>query len=107
MMIEAVVFAMDGVLIDSEPLWQESEIDAFARVGLRLTREMCMQTMGLRVDEVVDYWRRRHAWEGMTLADMEGAIIRGVEERILSNGSAMKGVERALEFFRARGTKVA
>lgn len=106
-MIEAVIFDMDGVLIDSEPFWQESEIDAFARVRLRLTREMCMQTMGLRVDEVVDYWHRRHAWEGITSGELEEAIIGGVAERILSKGEAKEGVGRALDFFRNRGVKVA
>lgn len=106
-MIEAVIFDMDGVLIDSEPFWQESEVDAFARVGLGLTREMCVQTMGLRVDEVVDYWRRRHAWEGVPSAELEDAIIGGVEERILSKGEAKEGVALALDFFRSRGVKVA
>ena len=106
-MIEAVIFDMDGVLIDSEPFWQESEIDAFGRVGLRLTREMCMQTMGLRVDEVVDYWHRRRGWEGVTSVELEEAIIGGVEERILSKGEAKEGVEHALGFFRGRGVKVA
>jgi beta-phosphoglucomutase-like phosphatase (HAD superfamily) len=106
-MIEAVIFDMDGVLIDSEPFWQESEMDAFARVGLRLTREMCMQTMGLRVDEVVDYWHRRHAWEGVPSGEFEEAIIGGVAERILSKGEAKEGVARALDFFRSRGVKVA
>ena len=106
-MIEAVIFDMDGVLIDSEPFWQESEMDAFGRVGLRLTREMCMQTMGLRVDEVVDYWRRRHGWEGVPSSELEGAIIGGVAERILAKGEAKAGVALALAFFRGRGLKVA
>ena len=106
-MIEAVIFDMDGVLIDSEPFWQESEMDAFGRVGLRLTREMCMQTMGLRVDEVVDYWHRRHGWEGVPSAELEEAIIGGVAERILSKGEAKEGVAHALAFFRGRGLKVA
>ena len=61
-MIRAVIFDMDGVLIDSEPFWQESEMEAFGRLGLSLTREMCLQTMGLRVDEVVEYWRRRQTF---------------------------------------------
>ena len=106
-MIEAVIFDMDGVLIDSEPFWQESEIDAFGRAGLRLTREMCAQTMGLRVDEVVEFWHRHHGWEGHTSAEIEEAIIGGVAERILSKGEAKKGVARALAFFRSRGVKVA
>lgn len=106
-MIEAVIFDMDGVLIDSEPFWQESEIEAFGRAGLRLTREMCAQTMGLRVDEVVDYWHRRHGWEGFAAGELEEAIIAGVERRILERGEEKEGVRPALELFRGRGVKVA
>ena len=46
---------MDGLLIDSEPLWQEAEITVFNKLGVRLTLEMTHQTMGLRTDEVVEY----------------------------------------------------
>lgn len=106
-MIKAVIFDMDGVLIDSEPFWQESEIDAFGRVGLELTREMCLETMGLRVDEVVSYWRRRRAFDDCPAGELEDAIIGGVAERILSKGEAKEGVTDALEFFRGRGVGVA
>ncbi|TMA80427.1 MAG: hypothetical protein E6J72_08415 [Deltaproteobacteria bacterium] len=34
--LRAVVFDMDGVLLDSEPLWQEAEIEVFAAVGIAL-----------------------------------------------------------------------
>jgi len=106
-MISVVIFDMDGVLIDSEPFWQESEIEAFGLLGLALTREMCMQTMGLRVDEVVEYWRRRHAFDGAPAGTLEDAIIGGVVERILSKGEAKEGAAHALEFFRAKGLRVA
>lgn len=106
-MIRAVIFDMDGVLIDSEPFWQESEMDAFGRAGLALTREMCLQTMGLRVDEVVEYWRRRHPFDDAPAGALEDAIIGGVVERILSEGEAREGVAHALRFFRARGVRVA
>ena len=106
-MIRAVIFDMDGVLIDSEPLWQESEIDAFGRLGLALTREMCLQTTGLRVDEVVEYWRRRHAFDEAPAGALEDAVVGGVVERILAQGEAKEGAARALEFFKVRGLRLA
>ena len=106
-MISAVIFDMDGVLIDSEPFWQESEIDAFGRAGLALTREMCMQTMGLRVDEVVEYWRRRRTFDDAPNGALEDAIVGGVVERILAKGEAKEGSAHALNFFRARGLRIA
>lgn len=54
MKIEAVVFDMDGVLIDSEPLWRKAEIAIFGRRGIPLTEEDCKRLMGLRTDEVVN-----------------------------------------------------
>jgi beta-phosphoglucomutase-like phosphatase (HAD superfamily) len=32
-MITGVIFDMDGLLVDSKPLWQRAEIEAFASVG--------------------------------------------------------------------------
>jgi len=55
-MINAVIFDMDGVLINSEPLWREAEIAVFETIGLQLTDEMCSETTGLRLDEAVKYW---------------------------------------------------
>lgn len=106
-MLSTVIFDMDGVLIDSEPFWQESEIDAFGRLGLALTREMCLQTMGLRVDEVVEYWRRRQTFGAAPAGALEEAIVGGVVERILAKGEAKEGAAHALGFFRAKGLRVA
>jgi len=106
-MINAVIFDMDGVLIDSEPFWQDSEMAAFKRVGLQLTREMCLQTMGLRVDEVVEYWRRKHGWQNYPPGELEDLIINGVIERILARGEAKEGVDHAMTFFQSRGVTLA
>ena len=107
-MIEAVIFDMDGVLIDSEPFWREAEIEAFARVGLRLTHEMCRATMGLRIDEAVAYWHARHSgWVDHTVAEVQELIVSGVIERVLEKGQARQGVRHALEFCRRRKLKVA
>jgi len=54
---------MDGLLIDSEPLWQEAEQRVFAKVGLELTYEQTLETTGLRVDEVIEYWFQKFPWD--------------------------------------------
>lgn len=51
--IEAVVFDMDGVLIDSEPLWRKAQIAVFGKRGIVVTEDDCKRLTGLRTDEVV------------------------------------------------------
>lgn len=58
-MLDAVIFDMDGLLIDTEPLWHKAEKKVFAPLGLLLTTDMCLRTTGMRIDEVVRYWHRR------------------------------------------------
>lgn len=106
---EAVVFDMDGVLIDSEPLWQEAEIDAFARVGLQLQRSDCRRTMGMRVDAVVDFWLRRRPWDERRAGrqDVIDWILDGVIERVRERGARLPGVDGALRQARRRSRALA
>lgn len=60
--IQAVIFDMDGVLIDSEPLWQQVEFETMTALGLPITYEDTLQTTGLRIDQLVEYWYKRYPW---------------------------------------------
>ena len=61
-LIEAVVFDMDGVLIDSEPMWRAVEREVFASVGIDLAEQDSFATMGVRIADVVERWHARHPW---------------------------------------------
>ena len=74
---------MDGVLIDSEPIWRRVETEVFARVGLDLTDEMLRETMGMRINEVVDHWYRRRPWPDARPDEIGEAILDGVVTAIL------------------------
>ena len=107
MALEAAVFDMDGVLVDSEPLWQEAEIDVFASVGVELTRAMCEETMGLRIDEAVAHWHRRTPWDDPPQAEIAERIVAGVSARIAAKGEPLPGLAEALDACRQRGLRLA
>jgi len=107
MKIKAIIFDMGGVLIDSEPLWRKAEIETFAKLGLSFTDEMCMQTMGMRTKEVIEYWFKITPWEGKSVKEVEIDLLQRVTQLIVEEGDAMKGVENALRYVKNKGLKVA
>lgn len=106
-MIKAVIFDMDGLLIDSEPLWQEAEIEIFSKFGVPLTYDMCKQTTGLRIEEVVHHWRTHYPWYRREVKEVAEEIIQGVCGRIQASPKPMEGVAYILEFFKNRNIKMA
>lgn len=103
--IQAVIFDMDGVLIDSEPLWKIAMEAAFKAVGFNLTRKDFEKTVGLRIDEVIYYWFEHLAWKGGAEVVLDD-ILRRMIALIKQNGVALPGVKESLQFFRERGMKV-
>ena len=106
-MIEAVIFDMDGLLIDSEPLWQQAEITVFKQVDIILIPSMCLQTKGLRIDEVVEYWYKKYPWDKLSKKQVEEAIVDKLIELILTEGKALIGVSEAINFVKSKNLKVA
>jgi HAD superfamily hydrolase (TIGR01509 family) len=89
--IEAVIFDMDGLLIDSESLWREGEAIELRAVGVPITAEDGRLTMGLRCDEVVEFWHARHPWSTPTMKEVEARIDRRVLDLIAERGKPMPG----------------
>jgi mannitol-1-/sugar-/sorbitol-6-/2-deoxyglucose-6-phosphatase len=105
-MIDTVIFDMDGLLIDSEPLWGEAMREVLQEVGIQLTSELTQKTTGLRTNEVITYWYSQQPWKGKTVKEVEGSILLLVEEKILKNGEAMDGMNYILDFFKAQNFKI-
>lgn len=94
--VDAIIFDMDGLLVDSEPLWRDAEMETFHALGMALTPQDCCLTTGLRIDEVVAYWRQRRPWNGATNEDVAARIMDGVVTRIRTQAQPMPGVGHAL-----------
>jgi HAD superfamily hydrolase (TIGR01509 family) len=106
-MIGAAIFDMDGVLIDSEPLWKIADIQAYAKVGLPLTAEQCAVTAGMDVLSSVKYWYALHPWEGKSIEDVKVDIEMCVLQLILERGLPMAGVEYILTYFENKNIPIA
>lgn len=103
---EAVIFDMDGVLIDSEPLWKIAMEKTFREVGSNLTKTDFQQTVGLRLDEVIHYWFEHKAWKNVTPAEVEQRIVAQMVNLIQENGEPLIGVIDTLHYFKQQGFKI-
>ena len=98
---KAAIFDMDGLLIDSERLWQEAETTVFTSVGVPLTMELCRETAGVRLDDVVRHWHNKFPWHTESLEAVEARVLQEVGRLIASRGKTMPGVTEVLDLLSA------
>ncbi len=99
----AAIFDLDGLLIDSEPIWRRVEIAVFAEAGVTLTEEMCATTMGWRLDAVVDHWARRFDLGGEDRERAASGIVERMAAEVATAGEAMPGAAEAVARFDRHG----
>ncbi len=105
--IKAVIFDMDGLLIDSEPFWREATIKVFSELGLKLTVDQCKETMGYRVDEFVEYWLVKYKIEGADIKEISTKIIKEIISLIKIKGKIMEGVHEIIDLLYKEGIIIA
>jgi mannitol-1-/sugar-/sorbitol-6-/2-deoxyglucose-6-phosphatase len=107
MTLSAAIFDVDGLLIDSEPLWHRTEAEVLAAFGIELTHEMCVETTGLRVDEAVAHWLARTGREVDDTAAVAERLVDTMVECVRAEGRALDGGAQAIAACHAMGLPVA
>lgn len=105
--IRAAIFDMDGLLIDSEPLWDRAEHEVLSELGVDFTRRHELpDTRGLRIDLVVDLWYGQQPWSGPDRAAVVERMIARVISLVEQTRPLLPGVREAVALCKAQGLKV-
>lgn len=102
----AFIFDMDGIIIDSEPLWRMAMVKVFNAHGLPVDEVSCAATTGMRIDEVIKHWNKEHPF-----TDNELKVQLHIEEELCGliriQGRAMPGFMKAIDFIKKEALKTA
>lgn len=97
---------MDGVLIDSEPLWSQAEKEVFTSLGVEMTDERCAITQTLTTVEVTKFWYEVTPWSGVSLDAAEQMVISRLLELIETEECLIDGVKSFIKNLRSKGYKI-
>lgn len=106
-MISAVLFDMDGLLVDSEPLWRIAESKVLGRLSVAPEEEDFEQMMGWQIKEVIQNWYNQHPWINFSIEKTQAEILAEVENLVKENAVLLPGVLSTLEFFKTKNIPIA
>ena len=103
----AAIFDMDGLLVDSEPLWHEAEVEVLGGLGVPIATGDPRRTKGIFVREVTRYWYERFPWVGPSTEEVATRIVDRVIDLVGEKGTLQPGVERAISLCAGHGLALA
>jgi HAD superfamily hydrolase (TIGR01509 family) len=98
-MISAVIFDVDGLIVDSEPWWRVAEANVFGKLSKAPTEAEFEMMMGRQIKEVIIHWYNQQPWENFSLEETKEEILSEVERLVIKNAALLPGVEKTIQFF--------
>jgi len=106
MQLNTVIFDMDGLLIDSEPLWNKAAQEVLLQYGVKLSAQQYISTTGLRTKDFIDWWFSHFELPVEKMVIAHNDIVTRVTELIIQKGKPMPGIEHIFNFFIKQGFKI-
>ncbi len=105
-MNRAVIFDMDGVLIDSEKFWTQAEKEVFSGLGVKVSEKYSKITKSMTTSEVTKFWFNKYPWQGKDLETVEQMVISRVIELIKTKNCQITGVKQFIEKLKTNKYKI-
>jgi sugar-phosphatase len=106
MKLSAAIFDMDGLLIDSEPLWYEAAREVMTDLGVDMDEAAYATTVGLRTKEFLEHWFSIFNIDSSLLQATDDDITQRVIRKFREKGSLMPGVREVLELLSGMGFRI-
>lgn len=97
MLTTTAIFDMDGLLIDSEPLWYEAALESLSKFNIHINHQEYYSSTGLRTKEFLEFWFRKFNIDLSHIAETEIDITNRVIKKVFEKGKMMPGVEAAIQ----------
>lgn len=106
-MNKAVIFDMDGVLVDSEPVWHHTIMEYVTEHNIPLTLERLTQSMGTRFDLAIEEWQQELGFTTPTTAQMIVDIKQRMVDAFQDPSILMQGARESIQAVKEYGYPVA
>jgi len=100
---KAIIFDMDGLLVDSEPIWHEVEVELIESCGYTYLDEIRDVSIGMRVDEFAAILQRHYPKLGDSPAAIEAAITGRMLKLPPGRIKAMPGADELVQYVAEQG----
>lgn len=104
-MINTVLFDMDGLLFDTEPLWGVSMLRVAEKHKIPISREKFKETRGFHIYEVTEHWSVHYPWQGKSSEEVAEEILDDIIALTRQQGNILPGVIKTLDLLKKNGFK--
>ncbi len=98
---------MDGVIVNSEPLWAQAEMEVFSALGVQLRPDLTQLTKNMTTAEVTDFWFKRFPWQHRNFKKVEMDVVLRVIELIKEEDCIIPGIKNFINRLSQKGRKIA
>ncbi|MBI2436531.1 MAG: HAD family phosphatase [Candidatus Magasanikbacteria bacterium] len=104
-MLKAVLFDMDGVLVDSELYWPQYEEKLFSDLGINFTDEFKKEILGLNLVDIGKIIRSKYSY-ALSQEELENAYEK-ISIDVYKSSNLLSGVKSFLDELQTHGTTLA